>query len=61
MGSLQATEILKEVMGIGESLAGHLLIYDALTTTMPQDGAQAQPALRDLRRWLARISHQGHV
>ena len=34
MGSLQATEILKEVMGIGESLAGHLLIYDALTTTI---------------------------
>ena len=34
MGSLQATEILKEAMGIGESLAGYLLIYDALTTTV---------------------------
>lgn len=33
VGSLQATEILKEVMGIGESLAGHLLLYDALDTT----------------------------
>jgi len=26
---LQATEVLKEIVGIGESLAGRLLIYDA--------------------------------
>ncbi len=31
VGSLQATEILKEILGIGETLAGSLLIYDALT------------------------------
>jgi len=30
MGTLQALEVLKEVLGIGESLAGQLLIYDAL-------------------------------
>ncbi|NKB42803.1 MAG: molybdopterin-synthase adenylyltransferase MoeB [Alphaproteobacteria bacterium] len=30
MGSLQATEVLKEIMGIGEGMAGRLLIYDAL-------------------------------
>ena len=30
IGTLQATEVLKEVIGIGESLAGRLLIYDAL-------------------------------
>ncbi|HEY3638621.1 MAG TPA: HesA/MoeB/ThiF family protein [Rhizomicrobium sp.] len=30
MGSLQAQEVLKEILGIGESLAGQLLIYDAL-------------------------------
>ena len=30
VGSIQATEVLKELMGIGESLAGSLLIYDAL-------------------------------
>ncbi len=30
IGTLQATEILKEILGIGESLAGRLLIYDAL-------------------------------
>ena len=30
IGALQATEALKELVGIGESLAGRLLIYDAL-------------------------------
>ena len=32
MGTLQATEVLKEILGIGESLAGQLLIWDALAT-----------------------------
>ena len=31
VGSLQAVEVLKEVMQIGETLAGSLLIYDALS------------------------------
>ncbi len=31
MGTLQATEVLKEILGIGESLAGRLLIWDALS------------------------------
>jgi len=30
IGTLQATEVLKEILGIGESLAGRLVIYDAL-------------------------------
>jgi adenylyltransferase/sulfurtransferase len=30
MGTLQATEVLKELLGIGESLSGTLLAYDAL-------------------------------
>jgi len=29
IGTLQATEILKDILGIGESLVGRLLIYDA--------------------------------
>lgn len=29
VGTLQATEVLKEIVGFGESLAGRLLIYDA--------------------------------
>jgi adenylyltransferase/sulfurtransferase len=32
MGTLQALEVVKEVAKIGESLAGRLLIYEALTT-----------------------------
>ncbi|MGH6967884.1 MAG: HesA/MoeB/ThiF family protein [Stellaceae bacterium] len=32
MGTLQATEVLKELLGIGESLSGQLLMYDALNT-----------------------------
>jgi len=30
LGTLQATEVLKEILGVGDSLAGRLLIYDAL-------------------------------
>ncbi len=30
IGTLQATEVLKEILGVGASLAGRLLIYDAL-------------------------------
>ena len=33
LGSMQAGEVLKELLGIGESLSGSLVIYDALTTT----------------------------
>lgn len=32
VGSIQATEVLKEVMEIGTSLSGSLLLYDALET-----------------------------
>jgi molybdopterin/thiamine biosynthesis adenylyltransferase len=32
MGTLQATEVLKELLGVGETLAGKLLIWDALAT-----------------------------
>jgi molybdopterin-synthase adenylyltransferase len=30
IGTLQATEVLKEILGIGTSLAGRLIMYDAL-------------------------------
>jgi molybdopterin/thiamine biosynthesis adenylyltransferase len=32
VGTLQATEVLKELIGIGDSLVGRLVIYDALAT-----------------------------
>jgi molybdopterin/thiamine biosynthesis adenylyltransferase len=36
IGTLQATEVLKEILGIGDTLAGRLLIYDALSTRFQQ-------------------------
>lgn len=57
VGTLQAVEILKEITGIGESLAGRLLIYDALSTrfqtiTVPWDPNNAlsgnDPTITDL-------------
>ena len=44
IGSLQATEILKELAGIGDSLAGWLLIYDALSTTFRKVRVKRDPA-----------------
>lgn len=32
IGTLQATEVLKEIMGLGESMAGRLLVWDALAS-----------------------------
>ncbi len=57
LGTLQATEVLKEILGIGESLAGRLLIWDALaqrmrTIRLPADpdcpACGAHATLRDL-------------
>lgn len=44
MGSLQATEVLKEIMGIGEGLSGRLLIWDALTARVRTVGLRRDPA-----------------
>lgn len=44
VGSLQATEVLKELLGIGDSLSGHLLIYDALATTFRKIKVRRDPA-----------------
>lgn len=57
MGSLQATEVLKELLGVGDSLSGSLLIYDALSTgfrkvkVRPDPGCPLcgeQPSITDL-------------
>lgn len=44
MGSMQATEVLKEILGIGDSMAGSLLIYDALATTFRKVRVKPDPA-----------------
>jgi len=33
VGTLQATEVLKELLGLGESLSGRLLLYDGMGST----------------------------
>ena len=43
VGSIQATEAIKELIGIGDSLAGSLLIYDALTTTFRKLALKRDP------------------
>jgi adenylyltransferase/sulfurtransferase len=57
MGCLQAVEVVKELLGIGEGLAGRLLLYDALqarfsTITYAWDPANKlngrEPRFRDL-------------
>ncbi len=64
MGTLQAIEVLKEIIGIGDGLAGRLMIYDALgaqfrTVKVPKDPACAlcgdSPSLSDLS------IHDGHL
>jgi adenylyltransferase/sulfurtransferase len=43
MGTLQATEVLKEILGIGESLSGKLLIWDALAARFRTVRLRADP------------------
>lgn len=44
MGTLQALEIIKEIVGVGESLAGKLVIYEALTTRFRTVTVKPDPA-----------------
>ncbi len=44
MGTLQATEVLKEILGIGESMSGRLLLWDALETRFRTIKLRRDPA-----------------
>ncbi len=44
IGTLQASEALKEILGLGTSLAGSLLIYDALDTQFRRIKVPRDPA-----------------
>ncbi len=44
MGTLQATEVVKELLGVGDSMAGRLLIYDALSTAFRTVRVPRDPA-----------------
>ncbi len=43
MGSLQTTEVLKEIMGIGESLSGSLIVVDGLASEFRKIKVKADP------------------
>jgi molybdopterin/thiamine biosynthesis adenylyltransferase/molybdopterin converting factor small subunit len=43
IGSIQATEVLKLILGIGESLQGRLVLYDALSMEMRQVRVRRDP------------------
>jgi len=44
VGTLQATEVLKELLGLGEGLAGWLVLYDALAATTRRIRVGRDPA-----------------
>ena len=66
VGTLQATEVLKEITGTGEGLAGRLLIYDAKSSRFegvniawdPDNALSGQsPTIRDLSIHAAAEDH----
>jgi adenylyltransferase/sulfurtransferase len=46
MGTLQAVEVLKEIVGVGQSMAGRLMIYDALDAQFRNVRVPADPGCR---------------
>jgi adenylyltransferase/sulfurtransferase len=44
IGSLQANEALKLVLGTGDTLQGRLLLFDALATTFDEVSVKRDPA-----------------
>ncbi len=59
MGTLQALEMLKEILGIGESMAGRLLIYEALAGRFRHVAVKPDPAcnLCGAKAMLRDLSH----
>jgi molybdopterin/thiamine biosynthesis adenylyltransferase len=66
MGNIQATEAIKVLLGVGDTLAGRLLVYDALAMTFtelklrrdpdcPACGPNAQLEFKDYEAWCAGI------
>jgi molybdopterin/thiamine biosynthesis adenylyltransferase len=43
MGLLQATEVVKLILGVGEPLIGRLLMYDALAATVTEVKVRRDP------------------
>ncbi len=50
MGTLQANEVIKLILGKGEPLIGRLLLFEALGTRFTELKVRRDPELPDLRR-----------
>jgi len=50
MGTLQANEVIKLVLGIGEPLVGRLLLYEALGTRFTELKVRRDPIARSAAR-----------
>lgn len=46
MGTMQATEIIKEILGVGDSLSGRLLLFDGLSMNLRQMKAKPRPGCK---------------
>lgn len=72
MGSIQANEAIKVLLGMGDTLAGRLLVYDALGMTFtelkvrrdpdcPACGPNAHLEFRDYAAWCAGAGRHGEA
>ena len=43
LGAMQATEVVKELLGIGQSLSGRLVLYDALAGSFDEVAIAKRP------------------
>lgn len=46
MGTMQATEILKELLGVGDDLSGRLLLFDGLAMSVREMRAKPRPGCK---------------
>ena len=60
MGVLQATEAIKLLLGLGDTLAGRLLVYDALKARFRELKLRRDPTLPDLRRRRRSLGDPAH-
>ena len=58
-GMLQANEVFKLLLGVGETLAGRLLMFDAMTTEFSEVRIWRDPGLPGLRRGVAMAGRAG--
>ena len=56
---LQANEVFKLLLGVGETLAGRLLMFDAMSTEFSEVRIWRDPALPGLRRGVALAGRAG--